>query len=261
MNVKPILIVVDIGNTHSVMGVFEGSQLQHTWRVASIRERTEEELSMMLLSLMRFHHVDRDAVEGLIMASVVPELIYVWEQVAHDYLKVPSLVVRPGIKTGLKLKVDHPEEVGADRIVNAVAASIEGPNDKGVLVIDFGTAITFDVIGPDHTYRGGVIMAGLASAMDALVSKTAKLPRIELTRPKQVVGKTTVQSMESGFFWGYVHMINGLIRQVKDEVDFPITLWLTGGMSRLLADEIQGVDKVAPDLTLQGLRYVWLKNR
>ena len=254
-----MLLAIDIGNTNIVLGLFRDGELAHHWRVATRRDGTVDEYGILLKSLFEVVEIPRSAVAGVIIASVVPPLQPVFEELASSYLRITPLVVGPGIRTGMPILYDSPREVGADRIVNAVAAyeAYGGP----AIVVDFGTATTFDAISSKGEYLGGVIAPGVGISAEALFERAAKLPRVEIVRPKVVIGKNTVGSMQSGLFYGYVSLVDGIVHRMVKEMDAQPTVVGTGGLAHLILAESATVSRIDPLLSLKGLQILYERNR
>jgi type III pantothenate kinase len=255
-----ILLAVDVGNTNTDLGAFDGEKLLGRWSLSTDRARTVDEYGIALRSLLAAHRLDPAAVRDMIVASVVPPMESILETVAGRYLGLTPLFVAPGIKTGMAILVDNPLEVGADRIVNGVAAYSRF--HEAVIVVDFGTATTFDAISARGDYLGGAIAPGLGISSQALFEATAKLPRIDLRRPAKAIGKTTVSSMQSGIFFGYLGLVREILGQIRAEMGGAPRVIATGGLSPLLEPELSSwVDEVDPNLTLTGLRILHERNR
>ncbi|MBF0445610.1 MAG: type III pantothenate kinase [Magnetococcales bacterium] len=254
-----MLLAIDIGNTNLVLGVYEGEELIRHWRLATRVDQTGDEYGILVANLFNLADISLDKIEGVIIASVVPPIQSAIVRALRRYLDIPPIIVGPGLKTNMPIRYDNPREVGADRIVNGVAAyNLIG---DAVVVVDFGTATTFDLIGPKGDYMGGAIAPGLGLSMNALFEKTAKLPRIELVRPKKVVGRDTVSSMQSGLFWGYVGLVDGLIDRIIVESGYnPVKVVATGGLARLMATESEKIELIDEFLTLNGLRLLYERN-
>jgi type III pantothenate kinase len=258
-----VLLVIDIGNTNISLGIFdytdgEGELSQH-WRLSTHREWTSDELAITLRSL--FSHESRRIadVTDVIMSSVVPPLQPIWERVVSKLFNRNSLVVGPGIRTGMPVRYENPHEVGADRIVNAVAAYdlYGGP----IIAVDFGTATTFDCISGRGEYLGGVICPGIHISMEALFERASKLHRVEIARPKSVIGKTTTGALQSGLLYGYAGMVDAMIERIRPELGDDSRVIATGGLARRIASETSRIEEVVPFLTLEGLRILFEKNR
>jgi type III pantothenate kinase len=258
-----MLFAIDIGNTNIVLGVFEGSALSRSWRLATARERTADELGLMVSDLLERAKIATAAIDGVVLASVVPQLTGPMIEMSKRYLDLTPLNVEPGIDLGMPNLYAHPSEVGADRLVNGVAAYETYGRQRGepLVVLDFGTATTFDAISAKGEYLGGVICPGIQISADALFQRAARLPRIDVRKPAQVIGRTTVTSMQSGLFFGYVGMVEGLVHRLREELGGQAFCVATGGLAEVIAPETDVVDAVDRDLTLQGLRIVWERNR
>jgi type III pantothenate kinase len=258
-----MLLAIDIGNTNIVLGVFDGARLVHSWRLQTLRERTADELGLLVDGLFAHSQIDRVKIRGVILGSVVPPLTPTMATMTQRYFGVAALIVEPGVNTGMPILYDHPSEVGADRIVNAVAAFEKfgkGAN-RPLIVVDFGTATTFDAITAKGEYLGGAICPGVQISADALFQRAARLPRIDVKKPARIVGRTTVGAMESGLFYGYVGMVEGLVRRMSDELGGGALCIATGGLAEVIAPETAVIEHVDPDLTLNGLRMVWEMNQ
>lgn len=253
-----MLLVVDVGNTHTVCGIFVGDELRHHWRVVTEPERTADEFGLLLSNLFSFHGIKTEEITGMIISSVVPPMLQTLEEVAEVYFYIKPLVVGPGIKTGMPIFYDNPTEVGADRIVNAVAAYEE--YHQALIVVDFGTATTFDYISAKGEYRGGAIAPGIGISMEALFQRASKLPRVELLKPKEIIGKNTVHSMQSGVFYGYVGLVDEMVRRMREETRSDPKVVATGGWARLIASESQTIHEVNDLLTLKGLNIIYQRN-
>ena len=258
-----MLLAIDVGNTNIVLGVFDGERLVVSWRLATWRERTADELGLLVDGLFAHSRVDLEKVRGVILGSVVPPLTGTVQAMAKRYFNVDPLTVEPGIETGMRILYENPSEVGADRILNGIAAyerfgrSVNRP----LIVVDFGTATTLDAISAKGEYLGGAICPGVQISADALFQRAARLPRIDVRKPARVVGRTTVGAMESGLFYGYVGMVEGLVRRMSDELGGDAMAVATGGLASVISPEIPSIKHVDPDLTLHGLRIVWDRNR
>jgi type III pantothenate kinase len=253
-----MLLAIDVGNTNIVYGLFDGDQLRHQFRVESSRSRTADEYTVVLRQLLALEGVPDGAVDAVIVASVVPSLTEPMVLLARRGFKREAVVVGPGIRTGMAILYENPREVGADRIVNAVAAyeRVKG----GVIVVDFGTATTFDCVTPKGEYLGGVISPGIQISADALFARAAKLPRVEIAQPPKVVGRNTVNSMQSGIVYGYVGLVDGLVERLRAELDYPCEVIATGGLAPRIAPLSKTIGAVDEDLTLRGLRILHERN-
>lgn len=254
-----MILVIDVGNTHIVMGIFEQDRLLHHWRISTNRGATEDEYGVLVHRLFDMAGIDLGKIEGVMISSVVPPLMLVLEQFCLKYLRRPPLVVGPGIRTGLNIRYENPREVGADRIVNAVAALelYAAP----VVIVDFGTATTFCYLDAAGNYMGGVITPGIEISTEALYEHAAKLPRIELAKPKQIIGRNTVQSMQSGIVYGYAGLVDGIVERIAAQYRTDPFVVATGGLAELIAAESKTIKTVNPLLTLQGLRILYERNR
>ena len=263
------LLVLDIGNTNVSLGIFdyeesdgqrrgEGELTEH-WRISTHREETSDEVGITLRNL--FEHADRriDDVSDVIISSVVPPLLPIFERVCTKLFDRPPLVVGPGIRTGMPVRYENPREVGADRIVNALAAYelMGGP----VIAVDFGTATTFDCVSRDGEYLGGVIFPGIHTSMEALFERASMLHRVEIARPKSVIGRTTTGALQSGLLYGYAGLVDSMVERIRGELGPEARVVATGGLAGRVANESQAIERVEPFLTLEGLRIIYEKNR
>jgi type III pantothenate kinase len=253
-----MLFVMDVGNTQTTVALFKGKEAVHCWRLSTARQRTPDEWGALLQSLFHLHDLDINSVEAVAVSSVVPTADWPLRQMCSRYFKREPLFVAPGIKTGIQILYDNPLEVGADRIVNAVAAGVK--YEVPAIVVDFGTATTFDMLDDSGNYLGGVIAPGVAISAEALFSHAAKLPKVEISRPKRIIGKSTVGSMQSGLYWGYVSLVEGILKRMKREYGAVKTVVATGGLAPLLAKDCPNVDAVDENLTLEGLRIIFERN-
>lgn len=253
-----MIFVMDIGNTNIVLGIYQGKTLLHHWRLHTNRDATSDEYGMAFYQLFQCSGIAFEHIEGVIISSVVPPLVNTMEHVAKLYLNRTPYIIGPGIKTGLNLRVDHPKEVGADRIVNAVAA-IE-MYQSPCIIVDFGTATTFDYIDEFGQLQGCAIAPGIGISSEALFQRAAKLPRIELIKPPSVIGKNTVSAMQSGIMYGFVGQVDGIVQRMKSEIQTNPTVIATGGLSEWISSESKTIQIVNPWLTLEGLRMIYEKN-
>jgi type III pantothenate kinase len=253
------LLVVDAGNTNIVVGLFEGERLVASWRLATVGSMTVDELRLELHGLFACDGLAREDIAGAVLASVVPPLTETLRRGIELFCGRSPLVIRPGVKTGMRLLYDHPEEVGADRIVNSVAAysRVRG----AVVVVDFGTATTFDCVSASGDYLGGVIAPGLGISAEALFRSAARLPRVEVARPPRVIGKSTVAAMQAGLYFGYAGLVDGILERVVAEMGDAPRVLATGGLSELIAASSRLIEEAVPHLTLDGLRILHERNR
>jgi type III pantothenate kinase len=254
-----MILAIDVGNTNIVLGVYAQKQLLHHWRLSTNRSATADEYGIMIHSLFQQAGLKPQQIEGVIISSVVPPLMFVLEQLCTRYIGKNPLIVGPGIRTGLNIRIENPKEVGADRIVNAVAAiELYGPP---LIVVDFGTATTFCYIDEAGQYMGGAISPGIGISTEALYRHAAKLPRIELVRPKSTVGKNTIASMQAGIIFGYAGQVDGIVERIREEFGTKPTIVATGGLAELVYGESKTIEIFNPLLTLEGLRIIYDRNR
>ncbi len=254
-----MLLAIDIGNTDTTLGVFEDVKLRATWHMSTNIHRMADEYAALLFNLLRHQNLDTPDITAVAMCSVVPPLITTYEDLFQRYFHLSPLVIGAGVKTGVSIRIDNPREVGADRIVNAAAAHhlYDGP----IIVTDLGTATTFDIVSREGCYQGGVIAPGINTAAETLFTQAAMLPRVELTHPKHTIGTSTATAMQSGIIFGYVSLIEGMIVRIQQELGEKARVVATGGWSTLIAKETAVFDVVNPNLTLIGLRLIYLMNR
>lgn len=256
-----MLLAVDVGNTNIVIGVFRGETLIHSWRLTTIRDRTADELGILITDLCDRYEIRQPEISGIVIASVVPPLTSTLVAMVAEYFGRVPLLFEPAVNAGIPVLIDNPAEVGADRVVNSIAAFASYGAGLPIVVIDFGTATTFDAVSAKGEYLGGVICPGPQVSADALVQRTAKLPRIDVRKPARVIGTSTIGAMQSGLFWGYVDMVEGLVRRMKVELGGSATVVATGGLASIVAPEATCVDHVDQELTLRGLRLVWERHK
>ncbi|MDO5717484.1 MAG: type III pantothenate kinase [Tissierellia bacterium] len=255
-----MLLVIDIGNTNIVFGIYKGDELVHNWRISSNNQSSSDEYGLILRQLLNVNGINFEDINDIIMASVVPKLTHTIPTMCERYIGLKPLIVGAGIKTGINIKYDNPKEVGADRIVNSVAGFdlFGGP----LIIADVGTAISFDVINEKGDYLGGAIAPGIGIASDALFMRTSKLPKVELMEPENAIGKTTIQSMQSGIVFGYIGLIDGIIERLKKEIPGGEAEVIgTGGFSRLISQKSKYISRTDPLLTLYGLKLIYEKNK
>lgn len=253
-----MLLLFDVGNTHTVIGLRREGRIEASFRVQSDMHRTVDEYALQIIALLSVEGVKPQDISACVISSVVPALDRVFSKLCDKYLAAKTLIVGPGVKTGVELKVDDPSSVGSDRVVNAVA--VKELFSAPAIVIDFGTATTFDVVKADGAYHGGVIAPGLVLSAEALSMRAAKLPPVSLVMPDSLIGKNTVASMQSGIMFGYVALLEGLVDRLISELEGEVALIATGGLATLIVSQSSHVIKVVPDLTLQGLSLIADKN-
>jgi type III pantothenate kinase len=254
-----MLLTIDVGNTSVMMGAFDGNDLRITWRMATSISRMPDEYAATLLSLLGHEGLKPSDITDVCMCSVVPPLVRTFENLLNRYFNVQPLVVGAGTKTGVRIRMDNPREVGADRIVHTAAAHqlYGGP----LIIVDMGTATTFDTVSKDGEYMGGAIAPGIFTAAEALFSRTAMLPRVKLARPPKAIGTNTVSAMQSGIVFGYVGLIEGMVTRMQKELGDKVKVIATGGYSEIIAEETTVIDVVNPNLILIGLRMVYAMNK
>jgi len=253
-----MIVAVDVGNTQTHVGAFEGADLVGDWRLATRGDSTADELALALSGSMQFRDLAWDDVTGVIVSTVVPRLGPEYERLCENHLEAPFLLVGPAVKTGMPIRIDNPRELGSDRLVNAVSA-YERIGGR-CLSVDFGTSINVDAVSEDGEYLGGVIAPGLEVSIEALSSRAAKLPRIQLEEPDVAIGRNTLAALQSGFVFGFAGLVDGIVRRMLAELGTPATVIATGGMATAIAPLCETIDEVDSYLTLKGLRLIWEQN-
>lgn len=258
-----MILVLDVGNTNIVIGIYDKKELLTEWRISTQMIRSADEYGIQFANLFKLANIEISEVDGVIISSVVPTIMYSLEHMVRKYFKLDPLVVGPGVKTGINVKYDNPREVGADRIVNAVAA--HELYKKSLIIIDFGTATTFCAVRKNGDYLGGAICPGIKIASDALFQKAAKLPRVELLKPSEIICKNTITSMQAGIVYGYIGQVDYIVDKMKSEMESlgeeDILVVSTGGLAKLISEQSKNVELVNPFLTLEGLRIIYEKNK
>jgi type III pantothenate kinase len=253
-----LLLAIDVGNTNMMLGVYSEKELKMCWRISTNRDQTDDEYGVIVRNLFQQNGLHAECIKAIIVSSVVPPLRHPLEKMSEKYFHISPIIVGPGIKTGLNILMDNPRELGADRVVNSVAA-IElygGP----LIIVDFGTATTFCVISEKGDYLGGAIAPGIGISTEALFQKAAKLPRVELVKPQKVIGKDTITSMQSGIIYGFVGQVDGIVRRMIREMPKKPFVVATGGLAGLISKESETIEQVNSFLTLEGLRIIHSKN-
>jgi type III pantothenate kinase len=255
-----MLLCIDIGNTNCVIGLFSGDTLYRSFRVATDSKATKDQYALLLNGLLGMARLEPQSIVGACICSVVPPLTEVFEKLVENYFGARTVVVSETTKTGIVIDYDTPKDVGADRVVNAVAVH-ERYGQCDVIVVDFGTATTLDAVTADGRYLGGVIVPGVNISLEALFRWTAKLPKVELVRPSTVIGRSTVQSIQSGVYFGYLAMVEGLLARIRKELSEPVKVVATGGLANLICQDCPQIDEIDPDLTIRGLKLIWDMNK
>jgi len=254
-----MLLVIDVGNTNTVIGIYEQDNLLNHWRIRTVVDHTIDEYGMLILNLYKTSKIGSRSISNIIISCVVPSMLNILEPLCRKYFHVTPLIVGPGIKTGMPIFYDNPREVGADRIVNAVAAHDKYEGD--LIVVDFGTATTFDYVTKKGEYMGGCIAPGVVISSEALFRRASKLPPVELTRPRHVIAKDTISSMQAGIIFGYAGLVDGIINRIKEEAQSESTVIATGGLAVVIAAETSTIQHVDEMLTLEGLRIIFMRNK
>jgi type III pantothenate kinase len=254
-----MLLVIDVGNTNIVFGVYEDQKLINHWRLSTVMNKTADEYSILLSSLLYFEKIRLPDIQSAIVSCVVPPLLFPIQRICRKHIGIEPIVVEPGIKTGMPILYENPQEVGADRIVNAVAGYEK--HKKALIIVDFGTATTFDYVTPKGEYVGGAIAPGMMISLEALFERASKLPRIELMKPREIIGRNTVNAMQAGIVFGYVSLVDGIVNKMKETVKTDPHVIATGGLANLIAAESQSLDEVDEFLTLKGLKILYEKNK
>jgi type III pantothenate kinase len=254
-----MLLVLDIGNTNIALGLFEGDNLIQHWKIRTERDKTCDEYGIVLLNLLSLTHLDAESIKSVIISSVVPPLTPVFQELGQNLFNMKPLIVGPGLKTGMPILYENPQEVGADRVVASVAAfeKYGGP----AIVVDFGTATTFDAVSAKGEYLGGSIAPGIQIAAEALYLKTAKLPRIEIKKPQHAIGRTTVTSMQSGLYFGYIGLVSNIIKEFSKELGEDIKVVATGSFASQIYPDLELIEHLEPFLILEGLRIIHDRNK
>lgn len=253
-----MLLAIEQGNTNTLFAVHDGNDWIAQWRTATAASRTADEYAVWLTQLLSMRGLKLEALDGCIISSVVPQSIFNLRNLSRRYLSVEPLVIGENVELGIPVRITKPSEAGADRLVNALGAHLVYPGD--LIVIDSGTATTFDVVAADGAFEGGLIAPGINLSLQALHEAAAMLPRIAIQRPERVIGKDTVSNMQSGVFWGYVALIEGLVTRIKAEWEKPMTVIGTGGVASLFEGATDSIDRFDPDLTIRGLLEIWRRN-
>jgi len=257
-----MLLAIDVGNSNTVLGLYDGDKLLHDWRIRTEVDNTVDEYGMLILNLYRTARISSKSVRsvnGIIISCVAPPMLNILEPLCQKYFRIKPLIVGPGIKTGMPIYYDNPKEVGADRIVNAVAAREKYKGD--LIIVDFGTATTFDFVTNNGEYMGGCIAPGIIVSSEALFERASKLPRVEFSKPKSIIAKDTISSMQAGIMYGYAGLVDGIVKRIISESESTPTVVATGGLAKIIAPETKSINIVDDMLTLEGLRIIYSRNR
>lgn len=255
-----MLLCIDVGNTNTVMGVMNDSDIRGHWRIRTEKDATADELGIIICNLFHSSKINIEDIDDIIISCVVPSLLNTLEELSSQYFNIKPLIVGPGLKTGMPIKYDNPREVGADRIVNSVAAYEK--YKCGLIIVDFGTATTFDCVSQDGAWIGGVISPGIIISCDALFQKASKLPRVEIfSSPKNVIAKDTISAMNVGIVYGFTGLVDGIVNRIKRELNYPVKVIATGGIAPLIAKESDTIEHIDEFLTLEGLMILYKRNR
>jgi type III pantothenate kinase len=254
-----MLLAVDVGNTQTHIGAFRGEELVEHWRFATRREATGDELATTLVNLLALKKLTLDEVDGAVVSSVVPQLAHEYEHISDKYFEGTLIVIGPGVKTGVPIRTENPHEVGADRLVNAVAAydRVGG----ACIVVDFGTTINYDVVSPHGELLGAIFTPGIEISMEALAQRAARLPKVDIEPPKELIGRSTIASIQSGIVYGYAGQVDGIVGRLREHMGEEVTAIATGGLANAIAPFCDSIDEVDDLLTLTGLRLIWERNR
>ncbi len=253
-----MLLVIDVGNSNTVVGLYHDDQLLNHWRIRTVSDHTIDEYGMLLLNLYSTSRMDSKSITAVIISCVVPSMLNILEPLCRKYFHVSPLIVGPGIKTGMPIYYDNPKEVGSDRVVNAVAAHEKYKGN--LIVVDFGTATTFDYVSERGEYMGGCIAPGVVISSEALFEKASKLPPVELSRPKFIVARDTVSSIQGGIMFGYAGLVDGIVNRIKKETERESTVIATGGLAKVITEQTESIDVVDEMLTLEGLKIIYSRN-
>ncbi len=254
-----MLLVIDIGNTNIVLGVYDGDELLNHWRLSTSLSRTVDEYSILLNSVLHAENLRLDEMDAAIISCVVPPLSITFEKICGKHIGIDPIVVEPGIKTGMPILYENPSELGADRLVNAVAGYDK--HKRALIIVDFGTATKFDYVTPKGEFAGGAIAPGVTISLDALFQRASKLPRVELVQPRNLVAKNTIHAMQAGITYGYASLVDGIVKRMKDEVKTNPYVIATGGLSSRFYKSSETIDEIDPFLTLRGLKILYEKNK